>query len=156
MTFWQHLVVALLAGLVIAPVSAFFGAKIALRHKVKETWWHRKLDCYVGLLTHLQRLKDVYISRSTRYKLDSPPSKEIERWERIEDDADTEIDRCWGLSRLLLRSEVSTALEQYFTGVDAATAQKDGAAAQLAVAKGLHVAIERIMDLAKEDLKLPK
>jgi hypothetical protein len=157
MTLWQNITVALMAGLIIAPLSAFIGAKIALRQKAQETWWGRKLDCYVGLLTHLQRLNAVHLSRATRYKRDAVPSDaETQRWAAIEDEAEAEINRCWSLSRLLLRAEVTDALEKYYSGIDTACEEQDAAAAQIAVAKGLHDAIEQIMDIAKNDLKLPK
>ncbi len=157
MTLWQNITVALMAGLVIAPLSAFIGAKIALRQKAQETWWARKLDCYVGLLTHLQRLNAVHISRATRFKRNAVPSDaENQKWDSIEEEAEAEIDRCWSLSRLLLRAEVSEALEKYHSGISTASAEQDAAAAQIAVAKGLHDAIEQIMDIAKNDLQLPK
>ena len=157
MTLWQNITVALVAGLIIAPLSAFIGAKIALRQKAYETWWGRKLDCYVGLLTHLQRLNDVHVSRATRYTRNAVPSDaENQKWAAIEEEAEAEINRCWSLSRLLLRSEVSDALEKYYSGISTACEEHDAAAGQIAVAKGLHDAIQQIMDIAKNDLKLPK
>jgi hypothetical protein len=157
MTVWQNIAVALMTGLIIAPVSAFIGAKIALRQKTQETWWGRRLDCYVGLVTHLQRLTEVCASRARYFeKMRVPNDDEKRRWTTIEDDANAEIKRCWNLSRLLLRSDVSRALEKYYDGVATALGEQDAASAQIVVVGALQSAISEIIDIAKRDLSLPK
>ena len=102
----------LLAGLVIAVVSAIVTVRLALRRFYSEQWWGRKAQAYVEILSALFKVKAYLHARYTAN--DSPMAlgadEEKNLFERSREGSD-ELLRASAVGVLFISSDAQTRLE---------------------------------------------